>query len=225
MPFESSEGKILSPRAQAMRQKLMLAGAELLGEVGIERISTNLVAMQAGVTPPVFYRHFRDKYDLLAALGDDLMQRQYEVLYDWLDRAAPAGFQHLMSTHYDFMLATIRATAELPGAVWIMRALRAVPSLSDLRIASHAAVADRIANAMMPLLPDADPVEIRLRARISVEAEYAAVEMALEDPTMPAESICAAVTAIWEGGLIMGVPRKSDTPRPYEPRDNEPKLQ
>ncbi|WP_145727717.1 TetR/AcrR family transcriptional regulator [Nitrospirillum viridazoti] len=200
-----TSGPALTGRAAAMRMRLMQAGAELLGEVGIERISTNQVASRAGVTPPVFYRHFKDKYDLLAALGSTLMEAQNDILYEWLERSAPAGFEELMGAHYQFLLSTIQATAEMPGAVWIMRALRAVPSLTAVRLASHEMVTDRICRAMGPLLPDMDPAELRLRTRIAVDAGYAAVEMALDDPSMSPESVCRALTQMWLGGLRHGV--------------------
>ncbi|MBB6254506.1 TetR/AcrR family transcriptional regulator [Nitrospirillum iridis] len=191
-------------RAAAMRLRLMQAGAELLGEVGIERISTNQVASRAGVTPPVFYRHFKDKYDLLAALGDALMSSQNDILYEWLERSAPVGFDELMQNHYQFLLSTIQATAAVPGAVWIMRALRAVPSLTAIRLSSHDVVTDRICRAMAPLVPEIDGTELRLRTRIAVEAGYAAVEMALDDPDICPEDVCRALTQMWMGGLRHG---------------------
>ena len=53
------------------RRPFFFAGA-LLAEVGIERISTNMIAARAGLTPPALYRYFADKYAVLEALADDL---------------------------------------------------------------------------------------------------------------------------------------------------------
>lgn len=200
----------LSPRAVATRQRLLQAGADLLGEVGIERISTNLVAARAGVTPPVFYRHFKDKYHLVAALGEGLMLAQNEILYDWLERSAPAGMDELIASHYDFMLNSIRVTAEMPGAVWIMRALRAVPSLSEIRLASHNEVTERLCQVITRLLPDAAPDALRLRARLAVDAGYAAIELALEDPSFDPAAISSALTQMWAGGLLHALPQTAD---------------
>lgn len=209
MPSTTFNGDIdagtLSPRALAMRLRLMQAGAELLGEVGIERISTNLVAQRAGVTPPVFYRHFKDKYELLAAMGEDLMLRQNTVLEAWLDHNAQDGYDGLINAHYQFLLSSIQVTAAVPGAVWIMRALRAVPSLSAVRTGSHEYVTDRIMAVMQPLLPDVDPVELRRRSRIAVEAGYSVIEMALEDPGLAPEPLCHSLTRMWVGGLREGL--------------------
>lgn len=199
------ETATLSPRALATRQRLMQAGAELLGEVGIERISTNLVAQRAGVTPPVFYRHFKDKYEMLAAMGEDLMLRQNTVLEAWLDHNVQDGYEGLIAAHYQFLLSSIEVTAAVPGAVWIMRALRAVPSLSAVRTGSHEYVTDRIMAVMHALLPGADPVELRRRSRIAVEAGYSVIEMALEDPSLAPEPLCHSLTRMWMGGLREGL--------------------
>src|SRR4030095_16618054 len=76
-------------RALQTRERLLDVAGELLGEVGIERISTNMICARAGVTPPALYRYFKDKYGVLEALGRRLMDRQNEVLFAWLDRYAP----------------------------------------------------------------------------------------------------------------------------------------
>ena len=45
-------------RAQETYERLLDVAGALLGEVGIERVSTNLIAARAGVTPPALYRYF-----------------------------------------------------------------------------------------------------------------------------------------------------------------------
>src|SRR3546814_10094546 len=63
----------------------------LFRSVGIELISTNMIAARAGLTPPALYRYFGDKYAVLEALGRRLMERQNAVLDAWLARHGPAG--------------------------------------------------------------------------------------------------------------------------------------
>jgi AcrR family transcriptional regulator len=191
-------------RGAATRERLMRAGAELLGEVGIERISTNLVARRAGVTPPVFYRHFADKYALLAALGEALMEAQNDILYAWLE-GTPGGWDRLLARHEAFILDSIEATRAVPGAIWIMRALRAVPALTEIRLASHETVTERIVAFLAPDLGGAPPGSLRLTVRLAVEAGYAAIEMALEDPDYTPAEIAATLTRIWLDGLSHGL--------------------
>ena len=47
-------------RARQTRERLLDVAGELLAEVGIERISTNMIAARAGLTPPALYRYFGD---------------------------------------------------------------------------------------------------------------------------------------------------------------------
>src|SRR4029453_1683740 len=90
-------GKVAPKQVRSVqtRERLLDVAGELLAEVGIERISTNLICARAGVTPPALYRYFKDKYAVLEALGRRLMDRQNEVLFAWLDRHAPNGLTAL----------------------------------------------------------------------------------------------------------------------------------
>ena len=48
-------GQVSQPRqgrAVATRERLLDVAGQLLGEVGVERISTNLICARAGMTPP-----------------------------------------------------------------------------------------------------------------------------------------------------------------------------
>src|SRR3546814_14818475 len=78
-------------RARQTRKRLLDVAGELLAEVGVERISTNMIAARAGLTPPALYRYFNDKYAVLEALGRRLMERQNAVLEAWFVRHAPTG--------------------------------------------------------------------------------------------------------------------------------------
>jgi len=178
-------------RAHRTRERLLDVAGAMLGEVGIERISTNLVAQAAGVTPPALYRHFRSKYDLLAALAERLMLRQNEVLIAWLDRWRDAG-QHGLTAHLaDLFRDTARVTDAEPGGVWIERALRAVPQLAPIRIASHRHVTDRIAEVLAAWAPAADRAAIWRRVRLAVELGYAVDEMLHEEDRVAREDLFA----------------------------------
>ena len=72
-------------RAKRTYEAILEAAAELLVEVGVERISTNLTAERAGITVPALYRYFPNKYAMLNALGAVLMDRQNEVARQWFE--------------------------------------------------------------------------------------------------------------------------------------------
>src|SRR5258708_30523254 len=121
-------------RALLTYERLLDVAGQLLGEVGIERISTNLICERAGVTPPALYRYFGDKYDVLQALGRRLMDRQNAVVFAWLDRYGRGGLEALAGATLELLRETAAVTAGEPGAIWTLRALRATPRLAQLRI-------------------------------------------------------------------------------------------
>src|SRR5271163_1217856 len=105
-------------RALQTYERLLDVAGELLAEVGIERISTNLICARAGMTPPALYRYFKDKYAVLEALGQRLMDRQNAVLFAWLERCAPQGLAALTDGVEQLMRDTADVTASEPGAIW-----------------------------------------------------------------------------------------------------------
>jgi AcrR family transcriptional regulator len=176
-------------RALQTRERLLDVAGALLGEVGIERISTNMICSRAGVTPPALYRYFEDKYAVLEALGRRLMDRQNQVLFAWLDQHAPNGLAALAEHTEDLMRATADVTAAEPGAVWTLRALRAVPQLAHVRIESHRMVTDRMVKAYAPLVPELSKKVLWRRVRISIEFGFAADEMLNEEDLIKPDDI------------------------------------
>jgi AcrR family transcriptional regulator len=168
-------------RAVQTYERLLDVAGELLAEVGVERISTNQICARAGMTPPALYRYFRDKYAVLEALGRRLMDRQNAVLFAWLDERAPQGLEALSDGVEELMIRTAEVTAAEPGAIWTLRALRAVPQLAHVRIESHRLVTDRMADAYAPLVPDMPREVLWRRLRLSVELGFAVDEMATEE--------------------------------------------
>jgi AcrR family transcriptional regulator len=169
--------------------------------VGIERISTNQICARAGMTPPALYRYFKDKYAILEALGRRLMDRQNAVLFAWLDRYGPQGLHAMSEATEELMRATAEVTATEPGAVWTLRALRAVPQLAHVRIESHRLVTDRMVDVYAPMMPDMDRETLWRRMRISVEFGFAADEMLNEEDRIPREDLLRDAAAMLKHAL------------------------
>jgi AcrR family transcriptional regulator len=188
-------------RATETYERLLDVAGELLAEVGIERISTNLISARAGMTPPALYRYFRDKYAVLEALGQRLMDRQNAVLFAWLERCAPQGLGALTEGVEQLMRDTADVTASEPGAIWILRALRASPRLAHVRVASHRLVTDRMVEVYAPLLPRMSREVLWRRLRLSVEFGFAADEMLIEETMIPREDILRDAAALLRHAL------------------------
>jgi AcrR family transcriptional regulator len=188
-------------RAVATYDRLLEVAGELLAEVGIERISTNMICARAGMTPPALYRYFKDKYAVLEALGRRLMDRQNQALFDWLDHYGPLGAKALNDANEELMRRTAEVTANEPGAVWTLRALRAVPQLAHIRIESHRLVTDRLVEVYAPLFPDLDRETLWRRMRISVEFGFAADEMLNEETRISRDDLLRDAAAVLRHSL------------------------
>ena len=173
----------------ATRERLLDVAGKLLGDVGIERISTNMICARAGVTPPALYRYFKDKYAVLEALGRRLMERQNEVLSAWLERHVPNGLSAVADHLDDLLRETADVTAAEPGAIWTLRALRAVPQLAHVRIESHRVVTDHMVKAYAPLVPELSKKVLWRRVRVAIEFGFAVDEMLNEEDMLKREDI------------------------------------
>lgn len=184
-------------RAVHTRERLLDIAGELLAEVGIERISTNMIAARAGVSPAALYRYFKDKYAILEALGRRLMDHQNAALFDWLKAHHAGGVEAMLAHTEDLLRATASVTAREPGGVWIERALRAVPQLAHVRVESHREVTDAMLEVYAPLLPRMNRRTLWRRLRMAVELGYAIDEMLIEEDRIPRDEIFREAAALF----------------------------
>lgn len=188
-------------RAQVTYDRLLTVAGELLAEVGIDRISTNMICARAGLTPPALYRYFHDKYAILEALGRQLMAKQNVVLERWIARHVDQGIDALRDGIGELLRETAAATASQPGAVWILRALHASPRLVHVRIESHRHVTDQLVAAYARHLPDIDRDDLWQRMRLSVEMGFAVDEMLQEETRIPPEAAFDHAARMLRGDL------------------------
>lgn len=178
-------------RSQQTYDLLLKVAGELLSEVGIARISTNMICARAGVTPPALYRYFKDKYSVLEALGRRLMSRQNNALEEWIARYEPGGAATMRDNIADLLRMTAEVTATEPGAVWILRALHASPKLVHIRLESHRYVTDRLTDAYLRQGVQLPREELWWRLRLSVEMGFAVDQVLQEEDGISAASAFA----------------------------------
>jgi AcrR family transcriptional regulator len=164
------------------------AAGELLGEVGFERLTTNAICARANVTPPALYRYFNDKYDVLEVLARRLLKRQNDAYAVWLFQggswADPARGPEALQEWFQIAADIV---ASEPGAIWTMRALRALPNLSHVRLESQRMNTDRLFQFYRKILPDMDPELLWQRLRIRAEFGWMVDELAIEEDRLPHE--------------------------------------
>jgi len=193
-------------RAKRTYEAILTAAAELLVEVGVERISTNIVAERAGITVPALYRYFPNKYAVLNALSAACMDKQNAVFQQWFDQYLEQGDPQLLADDiYGLLKDTYDVTQEQVGGLEVVQALRAVEPLREVRIASHRVVSSQFATIAAEFLGRPADELVMTQARLTVNLGYAVVEMAMEDQPLSAESIlregARMIQLYWQGIL------------------------
>jgi AcrR family transcriptional regulator len=182
-------------RALETCERILDAAANLLGEVGIERLSTNLICERAGLSPPALYRYYPNKYAVLAELGVRLMMSQNDLLEQW---ATPATLR-LPAAKFEarirqLFLDTLEITRHAIAGEWITRALRAVPSLAPVRIESHEHVTGLLVAAFALAYPAVPQARVRLVSRLAIEVMYSAQELLVDDATLDADEVATVMS-------------------------------
>ena len=177
-------------RAKRTYEAILYAAAELLVEVGVERISTNIIAQKAGITVPALYRYFPNKYAVLSALGASCMDKQNAVFQLWLDQySGQSSPELLLGDFYSLLSQTYDVTQEQVSGLQVVQALRAVAPLRDVRLASRRLISSRFATVIAELLGRKVDERLITRARLSIDSAFTIVEMAMEEPSVPTESL------------------------------------
>lgn len=166
-------------RGEKTLGKLLDAAQDLLVEGGFEALNSNAVVQRVGMTPPAFYRYFKNKHDLLRILCEQLMNLQNAALEDnenW-ERLLKGDFT---GSAYVTLKRTYDITINFKGGPVLLRLLRAIPELQPIRLESH----DYVANHMASELYKGSDEVIRGRffqaSRLSTEIGYSVIEMLLE---------------------------------------------
>jgi AcrR family transcriptional regulator len=185
-------------RAIKTYEAILDAASELLVEVGVERISTNLIAERAGVTVPALYRYFPNKYSVLNALGARLMDHQNLAFATWHDQyVAGQTPEAMMANVVELLRATYNATREITAGLEIMHGMQVLAPLQKVRLQSHWNVAEGFGQIWCEQYGVPYTDEVLHRARIAVEIGFGAVQVALEDSRLDPQ------VALEEGAIAL----------------------
>ena len=194
----------LQPKASPTQQRsvrtlerILVVTGRLLEERGFERVSTNIVAEEAGISVPALYRYFPNKYALVKSLGERLMERQNLVLEAVL--SSDAHMDELLSSSEileRLLLQTVEVTEVEPGALAIIQSMRAAPPLAEVRVKAH----DRVAKLFCKLVEkkvgtDDIPDTLEQHMRLVTEIGYLTVELLLEDKNLDRDYVIKQAAA------------------------------
>lgn len=184
-------------RSRQTYESILAVSAELMAEVGIERFSTNLVCSKAKISPPALYRYFPNKYAIFKALGSRLMDIQDKAVISWIEQTPPAKtMEEAIANGREIQRRVTELTIREPSSLWVMRAMRAVPVLRDVRIASRNKVADAIFLKLQEQHPAQPEWKLRIATRLNIEISYAGLEMSLEEPELGIDRLIEEVAII-----------------------------
>ncbi|PZR34895.1 TetR/AcrR family transcriptional regulator [Caulobacter segnis] len=170
---------------------ILTNAGELLAEVGFERLTTNLVCERAGLTPPALYRYFPNKYALLKELAHRLMDAQDKAVLAWLEAGGTqaSSIEESVAKNRELQKQINAITRAFPGGDWILRALRALPVLQEVRTTSRDMVAQTLFDILKASNPGASEERLRTATRLTTQMMYAATEMVLEEPDQDEDQI------------------------------------
>lgn len=174
----------LQDRARATYEQIIQATGDLLPEIGIERLSTNLIAERAGLTPPALYRYFPNKYAILSEMGRRMIAAENEAIAAWVNsekfaigsdlQAEIDSFSALLDRLRDVVLAH-------PGGAWIYRAMSAVPVLQEMRRRASKDFVRVIIDAVKDDFPKVDTDRIRGAVLLTSIVNHAVTETMADD--------------------------------------------
>ncbi len=194
-------------RAIKTYEAILAATGELLREVGLERISTNIIAERAGVTVPALYRYFPNKYAVLNALGSRLLGARQTVFERWQqDRLEGHGPYAMLEGLNELLLGVYRVTRDFPGGVELLHGMQVMAPLQKVQQEYDWTVARSFARVWADLNRVHCTEELVSKSRVAVAIGNASIQVALEDPAMVPEVAvqegASALRSYLEHGLM-----------------------
>ncbi len=179
-----------SDKAAETYNRLVESAGILLGEVGFERLSSNAICDRAELTPPTFYRYFNNKYEILEVLAEHLLTRSMDAFDIWL---SSDGIWDAKADNTALLEQWFRISSEIvasePGGIWTMRAMRALPQLSHLRLQSQRQMTKQMFVVARKLRPELNEDLLYNRLRVAAEFGYAVDELILEEDRISSRAL------------------------------------
>jgi AcrR family transcriptional regulator len=102
-------------RSTARLTALLDAAASIVDEVGIERLTTAMVAERAGASIGTVYRYFPDRIVLLQALGARNFERVMARISEAIDDPAQPNWREALATAFNSVVDTYRTEPGFRG--------------------------------------------------------------------------------------------------------------
>lgn len=153
-------------RSAARLSALLDAAAQIVDEIGYERLTTAMVAERAGASIGTVYRYFPDRIAVLQALAARNLERVLENATTQVLEPGNTTWADALDAAFGVLVEAFRSE---PG----FRGLR-VGDVLDLRPATHertfnSVVADRLLDALVERFGFTDSAALRFRFETAIE--------------------------------------------------------
>ena len=119
-----------------------------------------------------------------------LMEAEDAVVFDWLEQGQwdeLGALEDHVARQTGLARRVRQVTLDQPGGLWILRVMRAVPILREVRAQSVNAVADAISDRLLRVWPKVDPALLRSAALLTTNLSTAVNEMIIDEPELEEE--------------------------------------
>lgn len=177
-------------RSRVRLERILDATGELLGEIGVDGLSTRMIAARAGVNVATIYQFFPNKYAVIAALVErtaEQLLRRHEELAGSIDLRTP-----LREANERMMGGFVTAILEIPGFFTLRRAMQALPELSESQAVEERtkrAIGRRIMERLQMRRPDLDEVQRETIAQTIIQMTLSMLELSTEVPENRREAV------------------------------------
>lgn len=175
------------PRGHAAFERILETTASLLEEVGIENVTTNLIAERSGANIATVYKYFPNKHAIIAELFHRMREDRARIA-----RAALAGL-HAAADWRAQMRTAIQGACQLRrerrGLLALRQAMRASPELQQLDREQSYTLTGILAEEILAVAPRLSRAEAGTVARCCTEAGNALIDMWSDATASEAERI------------------------------------
>jgi AcrR family transcriptional regulator len=130
-------------RAKELVENILDTTARLLDEVGVDALTTNLIAERAGIRIASLYRYYPNKFAIMVAIWQGCLTRELATLSEFM--ATSGGRLPLDEVVNELVDAAVAVERTSPGIVTLLRAMRVTPELKHVEASSSQLVAGSIA--------------------------------------------------------------------------------
>lgn len=198
------EAKSLEPRREPQQarsrerlERILDATGELLGETGVDGLSTRMIAARAGVNVATIYQFFPNKYAVIAALVERIADRLLRRHQELIGSVQPGGPLREVNEH--ILGGFAAAILEIPGFFSIRRAMSALPELAEsqaIEERTKQAIRERITQQLLLRDPNVSDAQRDLIAQTMIQMTLSMLELSTQVPPEQRDAVLAELRTL-----------------------------